>query len=87
MGIGAKSEVVRTQTGLSPQYQITTTDRAKAVPLSSPLLYVCLTCILCVFVCVRVCFALEVGVCFVLRLLLEFFLTYLGTEIVMALFG
>ena len=44
MGIGAKSEVVRTQTGLSPQENITTTDRAKAVPLSSPLFNVCLTC-------------------------------------------
>jgi len=55
---------VRTQTGLSPQEEFTTTDRAKAVPLSSPLFNVCLTCIfnelmydwryVCVCVCMSV---------------------------------
>ena len=55
MGIGAKSEVVRTQTGLSPQELITTSDRAKAVPLSSPLFNVCLTCIFNELMYVSVC--------------------------------
>ena len=62
-----------------------TTDRAKAVHLSSPL-FLCMSCVYfkelmhgwwyeC-FVCVWVCFALEMGLCFVLRFLLELFLIY-----------
>ena len=67
------------------RWQITTYDRAKAAPLSSPLFYVlldvflsssCMIGDMCLSVCVWMCFAWEESVCFVLRFLHELFLTY-----------